>query len=78
MKRFVVGYVDFVNNNLILEMIYAENKSQARWKHTRMIANNFRDECRTYTKHMNDNQFQQWCFDNENLLVSVIEISEGM
>jgi hypothetical protein len=72
MKKFVIGYVNFYDNNLILELIEAESEHQARWQHSSLQSADW-EGCNQDTHQMTPDEFQQWCFDCD-MLISSIEI----
>jgi len=41
MSKFAVGHIDYFNNNLIIEIIKAENWKDALFKHSKLISENW-------------------------------------
>jgi len=76
-KRFVVAHVDFFNNHLTQEIVFAETEQEARWLHTQTGTESgwaeHREQYMGETADMNADDFQQWCF-NGDFLVSVMEV----
>lgn len=70
--KYVVGYISFFDNYLILERIDAKNEHEAFWKHSKL-----QDDCweisKKETKGMDSEELQAWSFDCD-MLVSVLEI----
>jgi hypothetical protein len=77
MKRFVVAYMDFFDNNLTQEIVEAETEVDARWCHSKTNAGSAwgdsQASLRKETDALNAEAFQHWCFDSDFLL-SVMEI----
>lgn len=70
MKRFVVGYIDWMNNDLKLEIVYAKTWKEALAGHTKYPWKN-------EPQHAPDTDdielFQQACFDCD-CMMNVIEV----
>lgn len=73
MSRFVVGYVNSFDNELILEEVSANSPHEAFWGHSKMQSDDW-NEMKEATKDMNSEQLQAWSFDFD-MLVSVLELS---
>lgn len=65
-KTFVVGFITFSENDLVLEIVQAENSSEALAKHSRVEVDWFDPN-----KPLND--IQEDLFD-QDIVVEVIEI----
>ncbi len=73
MKNYVVGYINFFDNELILEEISASSPSEAFWKHSKLQYDGW-DENQESTKGMDAEELQAWSFDFD-MVVSVLELS---
>ena len=73
MKRYVVGYLNCFDNNLVLEEISADSPHDALWKHSKLQDDNWGD-CVNDTKGMDSEELQDWGFDFD-MSVSVLEVS---
>jgi len=70
--KYVVGYINFDDNDLILELIDAKNEHEAFWKHSQLQSGDW-DDCNRDTIGMNAEELSQWSFDFD-MMVSVLEI----
>lgn len=71
--RYVVGYINFDDNELILEEVLANNPHEAFWRHSK-LQDNYWNDCKSKTEGMNTDQLQDWSFDFD-MLVSVLKLS---
>ncbi len=76
MKRYVVAYVTFFDNELTLETVEASTPCEAVRKHSKLVDINdkFRDESWDELKDMSSDELQGWFFDYD-ILVAALEIS---
>lgn len=73
MRRFVVGYINCSDNNLVLEEVSANSPHEAFWKHSKLQDDWWGDSVNV-TKGMNSEELQDWSFDFD-MSVSVLELS---
>jgi hypothetical protein len=73
MIRYVVGYIDFFNNELILEEVLANNAHEALWQHSKLQESHWQGSV-TATEGMDSEELQDWSFDSD-MCVSILEIS---
>ncbi len=71
--KYVVGYINFCDNVLILEEVSAKSAHEAFWKHSKMQSDDW-NEMKEATKDMDAKQLQDWSFDFD-MIVGVLEIS---
>jgi hypothetical protein len=71
-KRYIVGYINFSDNNLVLEEILANNEPEAFWRHSKLQDDTW-GELRKATKGMNSEELQDWSFDFD-MCVNVMEL----
>lgn len=72
MKSFVVGYIDWSNNELFLERIEATDWREAWAKHTKSAWYNYPDETDPISDNLED--AKQSCFDMD-CMMNHIEIT---
>lgn len=71
--KYVVGYINFFDNELILEEVMAESAHEAFWRHSKMQCNDW-DAAKEATKGMDSDELQAWSFDFD-MIVGVLELS---
>jgi len=73
MRQFAVGYINFYDNELTVEIVEADTEQEARWKHSKNDPTGWGDI--SGTDLMDRKEFKEWCFDCD-MMVDVIEISQ--
>ena len=73
MKRYVVSYVSFFDNELILEEVSANSEYEAFWQHSKLQCDDW-GTSKEDTKGMDSKELQSWSFEFD-MLVGVLELS---
>jgi hypothetical protein len=72
MKRYVVGYLNCFDNDLILEVVEADSPAAAFWSHSKLQGDDWGPN-QEITKGMSPEELQDWAFDFD-MSVAVLEI----
>lgn len=74
MKRYVVGYLNCFDNDMILEVVEADSPSEAFWKHSKLKSDDWGPN-QEITKGMSSKELQDWAFDFD-MSVAVLELTQ--
>lgn len=72
MKRYVVGYLNYFDNNMILEVVEADSPSDALWKHSKLKSDDWGPN-QEITQGMSPKELQDWAFEFDTS-VAVLEL----
>ncbi len=71
--KYVVGYINFFDNELILEEVSANSPHEAFWAHSKLRSDDW-DANKEATKGMDSEELQDWGWDSD-MSVSVLELT---
>ena len=76
MKRFAVGYMNFFDNALTVEIVESENWKEACFKHSGLAGDETLVKESMADSPDDKEDFGQWCFDGD-FQVDAVEIPES-
>lgn len=76
MKRFAVGYINFFDNALTVEIVDAETWKEACFKHSELAGDEALVKKSIADSPNGKEKFGYWCFDGD-FQVDAIEIPES-
>ena len=69
MNKFAVGYINFFDNNLIVEIVEADNWFDAIWQHSKMLLGD--DEPWLPSMSLEDTKIEAF---NADMMIDVIKL----
>ncbi len=70
MTNFVVAYMNFFDNNLVLEHVEADTRTEAIWKHSSLQGEHW-EACKHRTDGMSDDEVGEFFFDCDTMVGAI-------